>query len=76
MPQDNSFTAEEICSITKDLYTTAEYASNSHSLKLTYQVYGQIQMALSLHVITAENFFELSELLFGDGMNNPAANLN
>lgn len=77
MPENNNyFTAEEISSITRDLYASADYALKSHSLNLTYQVYGQVQMALRLHVITAEEFFELNTMLVRNGMNNPAANLN
>lgn len=76
MPEnDNWFTAEELCSIIKDLFSAAEYALNSHSLNLTYQVYGQVQMAFRLHVISEEAFFELNKMLVRNGMNNPAANL-
>lgn len=77
MPENNNyFTAEEISSITRDLYASADYALKSHSLNLTYQVYGQVQMAFRLHVITAEEFFELNTMLVRNCMNNPAANLN
>lgn len=77
MPEnDKCFTAEEICSITRDLYAAADYALKSHSLNLTYQVYGQAQMAYILHVITQEEFFELNTMLVRNGMNDPAANLN
>lgn len=72
---NNYFTAEELSSITRDLYAAAEYALKSHSLNLTYQVYGQVQMAFRLHVITAEGFFELNEMLVRNGMNNPAAKI-
>ena len=77
MPEnDNCFTAEELCSIIKDLFSAAEYALKSHSLNLTYQVYGQAQMAYTLHVITKEEYLELNTMLVRNGMNNPATNLN
>lgn len=77
MPEnDNCFTAEKISEITRELFRNAEYALKSHSLDLTYQVYGQAQMAYTLHVITQEEFFELNTMLVRNGMNNPAANLN
>lgn len=79
MPEnDNCLTAEKIreITITCELFRNAEYALKSHSLNLTYQVYGQAQMAYRLHVISKKEFFELNEMLVRNGMNNPAANLN
>ena len=58
------------------LFEKAEYVLNSHSLNLTYQVYGQVQMAFRLHVISEETFSKLSEMLVRNGMNDPDANLN
>lgn len=76
MENNNCFTADELSSIVRGLYAAAEYALKSHSLNLTYQVYGQVQMAFRLHVISKETFFELNEILVRNGMNNSAANLN
>lgn len=76
LENDNCFTAEKISVITRELFRNAEYALKSHSLNLTYQVYGQAQMAYTLQAITKEEYLELNTMLVRNGMNNPAANLN
>lgn len=61
--------------IYEDLMKEADYALNSKSLNLTYEVYGKAKMARKLCAITKEQFFELNEKLIVKGVNNPKAGL-
>lgn len=61
--------------IYKELIRKANYALNSKSLVLTYQIYGEACMAMQLEAITKEQYFELNEILVVNGMNNPKAGL-
>ncbi len=61
--------------IYKDLIIEANYALNSKSLNLVYEVYGQAKMARKMCAISKEQFFKLNEMLIKKGINNPKAGL-
>lgn len=67
---------EEMNSLIFDeLKRKAQYALNSKSLTLAYEVYGASKMAFNLNAIAKEQFYELNTMLVVNGINNPKAGL-